>query len=183
MSLRNAVLGMLSLRESSGYDIKRHFDRAVHFVWNASNSQIYRELVSMEKDDLVSSRTVQQDGRPNKKVYSLTDTGRNELDRWLTSPAEVPYGKEPFLMRLFFMGRAEPDEAIKVLEDRRAQVLSLLAVAEERLQVFSDPSRTEHPDLLWWQVRLIEGFQRVNTAQLEWIDSLIASVKADAGDG
>lgn len=133
-------------------------------------------------DGLVVSRSIQQEGKPNKKLYRLTETGRGELDRWLISPAEAPYGKEPFLMRLFFMGGVSPDDAIKVLEDRRAQVLALLAVAEERLQTFADVSRSEHPDLLWWQVRLIEGFRLTNTAQLEWIDSLIASVGQGQGN-
>jgi DNA-binding PadR family transcriptional regulator len=177
MSLKFALLGVLSMREMSGYDIKRQFDRAVHFVWNASDSQIYRELRDLEKQGLIASRTIEQTGKPNKFLYRPTDAGLDELDAWLTSPAEAPYGKDRFLMRLFFMGRVDPESAVAVLEDRREQVCALLRVAEERLLVFTDLSRSQHPDLLWWQMRLIEGFQQMHTAQLTWIDSLIQAVK------
>ena len=177
MSLRNALLGVLSLREMSGYDIKRNFDRAVHFVWNAADSQIYRELRRMEEEGLISSRLINQDGKPNKRVYQLTPQGAELLDDWLVSPVEPPYGKEAFLMRMFFMGRVDSEQAARVLRERRGELESLLAVGAERHERFADLGRTEHPEMLWWQVRLIEGMQRMHTAQLEWIEGLIADVE------
>ena len=180
MSLRNALLGVLSLREMSGYDIKRSFDRAVHFVWNAADSQIYRELRRMEEEALISSRLIHQDGKPNKRLYQLTPQGAKVLDDWLVSPVEQPYDKEPFLMRMFFMGRVDSEDASRVLSERRDVLESLLAVAGERHERFADLSRTEHPEILWWQVRLIEGVQRLYTAQLEWINTLIAEVESGA---
>jgi DNA-binding PadR family transcriptional regulator len=178
VSLRNALLGVLSLREMSGYDIKRNFDRAVHFVWNASDSQIYRELRSMEKDGLITSRLVHQEGKPNKRLYQLTSDGVSCLDDWLVSPVESPYGKDSFLMRLFFMGRVAPEEALQTLKERREEVVALLDAAKERRERFGDLSRTELPQILWWQVRLIDGFQMIHSAQLDWIDGLIADVEA-----
>ncbi|WP_345529112.1 PadR family transcriptional regulator [Nocardioides endophyticus] len=168
---------MLSLREMSGYDIKRSFDHAVHFVWNAADSQIYRELRDMEKHELIVSHLVQQDGKPNKRVYRVTEHGLATLDEWLRSPAEAPFDKEPFLMRLFFMGRIDRDDAIRVLSERRDEIRALLAVASDRLEMYSDLSRTEHPEMLWWQVRLIKGFEHTQTAQLEWIDSLLDELR------
>lgn len=181
MSLRNALLGVLSLREMSGYDIKRSFDHAVHFVWNAADSQIYRELRGMEKRGLISSRLVHQDGKPNKSIYSVTDEGLRDLDEWLRSPAEAPFGKEPFLMRLFFMGRVETDDAIRVLSQRREEIVKLLSVATERLSMYSDLSRTDRPETLWWQVKLIEGFQQMQTAELRWIESLLDELGDSVG--
>jgi DNA-binding PadR family transcriptional regulator len=178
MSLRNALLGVLSLREMSGYDIKRNFDRAVHFVWNAADSQIYRELRRMEDEGLISSRLIQQEGKPNKRLYQLTPQGATMLNDWLVSPVEPPFGKEAFLMRLFFMGRVGHQEATRVLKERRVELESLLAEADERHERFADLSRTDHPELLWWQVRLIEGFQMIHTAQLRWINELIDQVES-----
>ena len=181
MSLKHAVLGLLSMREMSGYDIKRHFDRAVHFVWVASDSQIYRELRTLEQQGMVTSRTVQQSSRPNKHLYALTASGEVELDAWLSSSAEIPYGKDAFLMRLFFMGRVDTGVALRVLRERRAEVAELVAVAQERLETFADLDRSEHPELLWWQLRLVEGFYQMQTAQLTWIDDLIGAVPAAPG--
>lgn len=173
MSLKYALLGVLSMREMSGYDIKRHFDRAVHFVWNASDSQIYRELRGMERDGLIASRLVQQESKPNKRLYHLTEDGVRELDAWLVSPAETPYSKEPFLLRLFFMARVSDDDARKVLEARLAEVESLLDVAAERLRLYADPGRSAQPEMLWWQTRLIEGMRRLQSAEGAWLRELL----------
>jgi DNA-binding PadR family transcriptional regulator len=180
MSLRNALLGVLSQREMSGYDIKRSFDYAVHFVWNAADSQIYRELRDMEKRGLITSHLVHQDGKPNKRLYKATPEGLEVLDDWLRSPAEAPFDKEPFLMRLFFMGRVEREDAIQVLTERRAEIQELLQVATQRLEVYSDPLPTDRHGNLWWQVRLIKGFEQMQTAQLQWIESLLAELDAPA---
>jgi PadR family transcriptional regulator AphA len=191
MSLKYALLGVLSMREMSGYDIKRHFDRAVHFVWNASDSQIYRELRGMERDKLITSRLIQQESKPNKRLYRLTDAGSAELDAWLVSPVETPYSKEPFLLRLFFMERLSDDDARKLLEARLREVESLLDVAAERLSTYSDVSRSAQPERLWWQTRLVEGMRRTQSAEGAWLRELIrdldsrrsARAEPDAGSG
>jgi DNA-binding PadR family transcriptional regulator len=167
----------------SGYDIKRHFDHAVHFVWNASDSQIYRELRGMERDGLITSRLVQQETKPNKRLYRLTDAGAGELDAWLVSEAERPYSKEPFLLRLFFLSRVGAADARKVLEARLSEVESLLDVAAERLRTYADTSRGAHPEMLWWQTRLIEGMRRMQSAEGAWLRELIRDLDARDGAG
>jgi DNA-binding PadR family transcriptional regulator len=167
----------------SGYDIKRHFDRAVHFVWNASDSQIYRELRGMERDGLIASRLVQQEGRPNKRLYRVTEAGAGDLDAWLVSPAETPYSKEPFLLRLFFMARVSDNDARKVLEARLNEVESLLDVAAERLRTYSDPGRSAQPEMLWWQTRLIEGMRRLQSEEGAWLRELIRDLDSRRAPG
>lgn len=181
MSLKHALLGVLSMREMSGYDIKRHFDRAVHFVWNASDSQIYRELRGMERDELIVSRLIQQESKPNKRLYRITDTGLAELDSWLVSPVETPYSKEPFLLRLFFMSRVSDEQARKLLEARLGEVEALLDVAAERLRTFADVNRSTQPDALWWQVKLIEGMRRAQVEEGAWLRELIRDLDSRHG--
>jgi PadR family transcriptional regulator, regulatory protein AphA len=182
VSLRYALLGVLSMREMSGYDIKRHFDRAVHFVWNASDSQIYRELRGMELDGLIASRLVQQETKPNKRLYRVTNAGSGELDAWLVSPPGRPYSKEPFLLRLFFLARVSDADARKLLEARLGEVESMLDVAAERLRVYSDVSSSSQPEMLWWQTRLIEGMRRMQSAEGAWLRELIRDLDARDGD-
>src|SRR5437764_15026869 len=87
-TLRYIILGLLGARPMSGYDIKQAFDRALASYWNAGNSQIYTTLKSLSQAYLVESEVIVQTGRPNRKVYRLTPTGRTELDHWLAE--EVP---------------------------------------------------------------------------------------------
>lgn len=87
MALRNAVMAALLEGEASGYDLAKGFEASVANFWMATPQQIYRELERMESDGLVSARVVQQERRPNKRLFSLTDAG---LDAMRAYTAEVP---------------------------------------------------------------------------------------------
>src|ERR1700755_480121 len=79
MSLRDAVLVALLEGESSGYDLAKVFDASVANFWLATPQQLYRELERMEAEGLVTARVVEQQRRPNKRVFSLTEAGRRAL--------------------------------------------------------------------------------------------------------
>jgi len=79
MALRNAVLAALLEGEASGYDLAKGFDGSVANFWMATPQQLYRELDRMESEGLIEARLVQQERRPNKRVFSLTAAGRAVL--------------------------------------------------------------------------------------------------------
>lgn len=79
MSLTYGILGFLSYGSMTGYDLAKAFGCSVNFFWNAQTSQIYRELGRMEGEGLVASELVLQTQRPNKKLYSITEKGRESF--------------------------------------------------------------------------------------------------------
>ncbi|MGA8371737.1 MAG: PadR family transcriptional regulator, partial [Acidimicrobiales bacterium] len=81
----NAVLGLLSFgSELSGYDLKKWADHSLSlFFWSPASSQIYAELRRLEEPGYVTSREVPQDELRNKRVYRITEAGREQLLRWL----------------------------------------------------------------------------------------------------
>jgi DNA-binding PadR family transcriptional regulator len=87
MALRNAVMAALLEGEASGYDLAKGFEASVANFWMATPQQIYRELERMEGEGLVRARVVQQERRPNKRLFSLTEAG---LDAMRAYTAEVP---------------------------------------------------------------------------------------------
>lgn len=174
MSLRHALLGVLSLKEATGYDIKRRFDRSMQFFWNAADSQIYRELRTMERDGLVCSRTEERAARPSKRIYRITVEGERELDTWLGSVPERQYIKDPFMLRMFFIGRLPAHRARALLQHRCSELTAALATFEANRQYYQDPGyRSSHEDLLQWQMHLLEGTVRVLGAELEWLQDLL----------
>ncbi len=86
MGLPHAILVSLHEQASSGYELARRFDRSIGYFWSATHQQIYRTLRAMETDALVHADVVEQHGRPDKKVYSVTAAGRAELARWIAEP-------------------------------------------------------------------------------------------------
>jgi DNA-binding PadR family transcriptional regulator len=75
MALRNAVMAALLEGEASGWDLAKGFDSSVANFWTATPQQIYRELERMDREGLVAARVVQQERRPNKRLFSLTEAG------------------------------------------------------------------------------------------------------------
>src|ERR1700737_5316606 len=86
VALPHAILVSLCEQAGSGYELTHRFDRSIGYFWSATHQQIYRTLRTMEGDGWVSATLVVQRGRPDKKVYTVSDTGRAELARWIAGP-------------------------------------------------------------------------------------------------
>jgi DNA-binding PadR family transcriptional regulator len=89
VSLRDAVLAALLDAESSGYDLAKSFDASVSNFWMATPQQLYRELDRLAEQGLIQARVVEQERRPTKRVYSLTEAGREAIQEF-TSKAPKP---------------------------------------------------------------------------------------------
>ena len=85
MSLEFSILGFLHYHPYSGYDLKKAFDTSVRHFWSADQSQIYRTLGRLTEQGLVEMEVVEQTERPDRKVYHITQAGREALSRWLRS--------------------------------------------------------------------------------------------------
>src|SRR5574344_1547544 len=114
MPLKHGLLGILDCGEMTGYELNRLFKDSLAFFWHAQTSQIYRELASMEGLGWLTATVVPQSDRPNKKLYGITPEGKTELLRWLREDnSEEEFNtKNPFLMRMFFLGLLPPEDGI-----------------------------------------------------------------------
>lgn len=90
MALRNAVMAALLEGEASGYDLAKAFDATVANFWMSTPQQLYRELDRMEADGLVTGRVVEQERRPNKRLFSLTAAGREAVRAYTAEPLGKP---------------------------------------------------------------------------------------------
>ncbi|WP_433800741.1 PadR family transcriptional regulator [Actinomycetospora sp. CA-084318] len=114
MSLRHALLGLLSDAPASGYDLARAFDGDLgRYAWQAGHTRIYPELVKMADEGLVA---VESTGARGRKSYALTDAGRTELRRWLLDPPEQGAVRNETVLRMFLVQALEPADARRYLE-------------------------------------------------------------------
>lgn len=150
-TLRHIILGLLGAHPMSGYDIKGAFDRSLATYWNAGSSQIYTTLKSLAAAGLVSSELVAQRGRPNRRVYRLTDPGRAALDGWLREPVPERFTKDEFLTKLFFCGQAGDAVALRHLEEHLDALRAQLAYMEWVLHEFGGRA-SRRPRLLEYQM-------------------------------
>ncbi|MGD8111414.1 PadR family transcriptional regulator [Vibrio sp. TRT 21S02] len=100
MSLPHVILTVLSTRDATGYDITKEFSATIGYFWKASHQQVYRELNKMAQNSLVTCVLEPQEGKPDRKVYSITDAGRIALGEWFDQPTAHPTIRDEFSAKL-----------------------------------------------------------------------------------
>ena len=99
--LTYAILAALLDGEASGYDLAKRFDISIANFWHALPQQLYAQLSRMEREGLVTATTVPQERRPNKRVFALSNAGREALLAWLERPSRMTSVKDELLVRLY----------------------------------------------------------------------------------
>lgn len=173
MSLKHAILGFLSLAPLSGYDLKKAFDNSVRHFWYADQSQIYRTLTQIVDEGWAKVETIPQDERPNRKVYHLTKTGRQELDTWLRTPLPPEEEHNALLVQIFFASRLDNDDALAMLEREAARARAALAELKQVAQQTPNVNSREQEFAL---LTLDYGIQ-ANKFLVRWLERAIERLK------
>ena len=119
MALTHTILSVLSYCPCSGYDLSKRFDKDLGHYWKASQQQIYRELSKMEAHGWVDFEKIPQDGKPDKKVYKITELGQQELNKWFSELTEPNPIREDLLVKVMAAPHMPRDLLLKELHHRR----------------------------------------------------------------
>ncbi len=185
MALPHAILVSLSEQSGSGYELARRFDRSIGFFWSATHQQIYRTLRVMEDDGWVHATPVVQQGRPDKKVYTVADAGRAELARWIAEPL-TGRGSSVTDNRtrdLAVKIRAAVHGDVAALRD---QVIALRSERAELLDIYRGFEKRQFPDpgtltgSALHQYLVLRGGIRAEESAIEWLDEVAAGLKENS---
>lgn len=157
MSLENGILGFLSIKPLSGYDIKKLFNYSAAYFWPADQAQIYRVLKKLLMDGSAELETQEQGKTGERKVYAITEKGRRVLHDWIVNPETSDFISHlPFLLKLFFTGALSQEEQLVFLDEQ-------LKVNNELIQKLEDNYR-ENGDLFAETAGLPEGDRKLDSA-------------------
>ena len=121
MALAHTILAVLIQSPGSGYDVSKCFEEDLGCYWQASQQQIYRELGKMQRQGWVEHETVPQEGKPDKKIYTMTPAGEAELRRWYSEPTEPTAIREDLLVKVL-LGPYLPKELLVAELQHRQQM-------------------------------------------------------------
>lgn len=154
MSLQHGLLGILNYRDMTGYELGKAFDASLSFFWQAQSSQIYRELNKMEEKEWLTSHIEFQTDKPNKRIYSITDKGKKELENWLQSDIPKETTRSEMLMRLFFFAQnsvADNIEILKKIEETYKNQCEAMTNVNDNIADYSSFANSED-DVLYWDM-------------------------------
>ena len=141
MDVKTVCLGMLTHGEASGYDLKKSFESSFAHCFPAGFSSIYPALASLAEQGLVSCQEVPQEGKPDRKVYQITDAGMERLLQELDNPAPSHKIRSEFLVTLCFAHLMAPEQVQRVLDSRIEDAERNLRLIDE----FEDSCDEEWP--------------------------------------
>ncbi len=175
-----AIIGMLSLRPMSGYEMKKVIAQSIGHFWNESFGQIYPNLKRLVEEGLATRQTEKRPIKLNRYVYALTDAGRAELHDWLKEPPEPESVRSEFLLKLFFASQVAVGDNIALIERYRREQVAGLEYCRQ-MEQFLRTERADSPNLPYWLLGLDLGRQTTQ-ATIAWCDKSIEEINqlADA---
>jgi len=172
-----AILGMLSFKPMSGYDMKKAFDESVAHFWNENYGHIYPVLKRLEHGGLVTKETVSTQGKPSRYVYSITEKGTRHLVDWLLLPAERPTLRIELLLKLFFGHLLPPQNLIEKIEEELKFCKQILRRFDEIEQHVSEMrNKSEFQGVRYGLISLRYG-QHYYSAVQDWCEETIDILK------
>lgn len=181
MSLRFAILGLLTFEPMTGYTLKtRYFDKSIAHFWPADQAQIYRTLQMAEADGDVTSKVLDGDARPGRRLYALTDQGRESLVAWLAQEQPLTVQRDAFLVQLYFGRLLSRDQILQVLHARR-DAHARQRDYFDRLEI-PQGSSPEMSRQVRFGALTLDFARRQQAMMVDWLDASIKTVKGWGAD-
>lgn len=188
MTLRYALLALLTAQPMTGYDLAKSFHSSVGHVWHAPDSQIYPELRRMQIDGVITGESVAWGPNSSKTQYAITDAGVAALREWLSIPPSLTSERYPAHLRAAYFEWAEPGAALLQLTAHRehyegmreqwsAQIRAIQdrthPVVARRLEIFPE---ADWPKIIAYKKFAYEGLVEHANQQIAWAERGIALV-------
>lgn len=141
MDIRILCLGLLTLRDASGYEIKKSFESELAPIYEASFGSIYPALSRLTAEGLVTCTAQAQEKRPDKKVYRITPAGRLAFLDALSERPDRDRVRSDFLVTLLFADLLPARHLSSLIDERLAEHRRLVRQLRAALTPQLSPGR------------------------------------------
>ncbi len=178
MALEHAILVSLLEKPGSGYELARRFERSIGYFWTATHQQIYRVLKRMEGDGRLDVRDVPQQGRPDKKEYSVAEPGRAALSLWLHEPIEPESVRHDLAVKIRGAAFDDPAALIREVErHHRSHTDRLMHYLAGELRDFTGPDAPASLDAgQELQHVVLRGGIAYERMTIAWLDDVLLTL-------
>ncbi|MBM7553217.1 PadR family transcriptional regulator [Thalassobacillus pellis] len=162
-----ALLGLLVTGYHTGYSMKQMIDGSLNHFWKISYGQIYPALKQLVDKGYAEVKITSQQGKPDKKEYYITSSGKDFLKQWLQQPVqELPIEKNELLLKLFFSRQQDKSTTIAQIENYYEKLVERSNTYECIKKMILTES-SEHKDAPFWIITLDYGLSTTHAA-MDW---------------
>lgn len=171
MSIKYAILGILSCKPLTGYDLKKIIQESAFMYWSGNNNQIYKSLVELLDEGFVTGEVHHQESSPSKKIYTITEEGTAELKDWVLSTPQAPEFKKTFLIQLAWADQLNAEELNTLLSRYEDEItMQILLQQQKKSREPFSPDRTSREAYLWGAIH--ENVLSSYKNELSWVQKL-----------
>lgn len=168
VSIKYVILGFLSETPLTGYDLKKKFSESDIFHWSGNNNQIYRTLVELHDENLVTTEVQYQESKPPRKIYTIAIAGLAALRQWMLTTPELPHFRNPLLMQLTWADQLEADVLGKMLAAYEEELQVHLLMLREQTRRNSELAPQNH----FFGERITEHWLSFYELERNWVEAL-----------
>ena len=142
MDVKTLCLGLLSVREACGYDLKKTFETSFKHFFPAGYGSIYPALADLAASGLVECEEIPQVGKPDRKVYRITAAGEKAFVDALNRTEPQHKLRSEFLAMMYFSDLVDENRLVEVLDDRIEQLRETVRHIESHAEQNTDGNKT-----------------------------------------
>jgi DNA-binding PadR family transcriptional regulator len=170
-----AILGMLTLKPMSGYEIRQLISESIGHFWGESYGQLYPSLKRLEQAGLATKHSEPEQKR-DRFIYTITEDGREQLRNWLGAAPKAQPPRSELLLKLFFLGSEQAyvqEQHVRRARQQAIDDLKKFGFIGEQLRA----EHAHHPQLQQWLITLNFGRHRAE-AIVNWADETLEQIAA-----
>ena len=177
------ILALLFYESKTLYELREKFNGNLSLMYSSSTGSIQSAIKKLSKEKLISCEEKVEQGM-YKKLYSITEKGKEELGVWINSPFKQAQSKNPELAKLYFMGFSHPEQRAERI---REYISSLEKYHAELQGVYNEGLSLTPPE----EFREVFKFQLITVKlgldtseyEIKWLKQLLSDMKNDFSEG
>lgn len=173
------ILGLLLLQSRTIYQLRKRINEGLNLMYSCSTGSIQAAIKKLLKSGYIGVDEIVENGK-QKKLYSITDSGKAQFDLWVNSAIEDAAGKNPELAKIYFMGFSEKETRIKLIEnhigDLNKALFDLEKICKDGEALLSDMTGN---DILFYQLQTAKYGRDLIQFNIDWYNKLLENIKGD----
>lgn len=177
--MENIILGLLQLQPRTIYQLRKRIETGLNLMYSCSTGSIQAAIKKLLQNGYIVVEEKLENGK-NKKIYSITDSGKNSFNIWLNSPIDIGAAKNPELSKIYFMGFADKANCIKLIE----QYLNDLQKCYFELRTICNDGEIlskeiKNNDIFFYQLQTAMYGRDVMKFNIDWYTQLLKNITGD----
>jgi PadR family transcriptional regulator AphA len=174
--INNIILGLLSKKKLTTYDIKLAMDKSISKFYSSSFGSINPAIKKLEKNKMISCSQIIENNRL-KKIYQITQKGKENYNSWIKEPIKQGRLKDEVLIRIFFLADSDKGQQKKLIQDYIGEFNSSKIELEQTKEEIETIKLTpQQKNKIKYQIATLQfGIDYIKFKEL-WFQNLLADL-------